>query len=120
MGHVNNVIYLRYTQDVAVAHWRAYATAEQLEKVVWVARRHEIDYLRPAFEGDELVARTWVGEATGATYERFVEIARPRDGQVLAKVRSVWVLLDAKTLRPTRITQELRDQFSVPPSGGTV
>lgn len=113
MGHVNNVVYLRYAQDAAVAHWLAFASEEQLRDYVWVARRHEIDYLRPAFPGDELLARTWVGEATGATYERFVDITRPKDGEVLAKVRSVWVLLDAKSLRPRRITEGLRTRFGV-------
>jgi acyl-CoA thioesterase FadM len=52
-----------------------------------------------------------VGETSGAAYERFVEITRPKDGEVLTKVRSVWVLLDMKTLRPKRIGTELRDRF---------
>jgi hypothetical protein len=54
---------------------------------------------------------TWVGGASGATYERFVEIRRPKDGELLAKVRTVWVMLDAKTLRPKRVTEELRMRF---------
>ncbi|MBP7933116.1 MAG: acyl-CoA thioesterase [Phycisphaerae bacterium] len=111
MGHVNNVVYLRYAQDAAAAHWIALASEEQLKSFVWVARRHEIDYLRPAFPDEELLARTWVGEASGATYERFVEIARPRDNETLARVRSVWVLLDAKSHRPRRVTEELRARF---------
>lgn len=111
LGHMNNVAFLRYAQDAAVAHWLTAATKEQVNSFVWVARRHEIDYLRPAFKSDELIAQTWVGEASGATYERFVEIRRPKDGEVLAKVRTVWVLLDAKTLRPKRVTAELRARF---------
>ncbi len=111
-GHMNNVAYLRYTQAAAEGHWLAFATREQVENFVWVARRHEIDYLRPAFKDDELVARTWVGESSGASYERFVEIRWIKDNELLAKVRSVWVLLDAKTLRPRRITPELRSQFT--------
>jgi acyl-CoA thioester hydrolase len=116
MGHMNNVVYLRYAQDAAVAHWLATATREQVDGLVWVARRHEIEYLRPAFKDDELIARTWVGEASGATYERFVEIRRAADDEVLAKVRSVWALLDAKTLRPKRVTPELRLRFEPEPS----
>jgi acyl-CoA thioester hydrolase len=111
LGHMNNAVYLRYAQDAAVAHWLAQATTEQVENLAWVVRRHEIDYLRPALMGDDLVARTWVGEATGATYERFIEFRRPKDGETLAKVRSVWVLLDAKTFRPKRVSQELRERF---------
>ena len=76
-----------------------------------MVRRHEVDYLKPAVENDGLVARTWVGAASGATMERFIEIRRERDGEVLASVRSVWVALDAKTLRPRRVTEELRSLF---------
>lgn len=111
LGHMNNVAYLRYAQDAVVAHWFAAASNVQVESLVWVVRRHEIEYLRPAFKDDELVARTWVGEASGATYVRFVEIRRPKDGEVLARVKSVWVLLDAKSLRPKRVTEELRTRF---------
>ena len=111
-GHVNNVAYLRYVQDAAVAHWRALAPAAVQVRVTWVVRRHEIDYLKPAGPGDGLVARTWVGEPSGATWERFTELTRPADGAVLAKARTVWVALDAATLRPRRIDRELLDAFN--------
>jgi acyl-CoA thioester hydrolase len=110
-GHVNNVVYLRYAQDAAVAHWLSVASDAQQASAVWVARRHEIDYLRPALLADALIARTWVGEASGATFERFVEIVRSVDGESLAKVRTVWVLLDPATLRPRRVTPEIRAPF---------
>jgi len=113
LGHVNNVVYLKYTQDAAFAHWFAAAGQEYVEALVWVVRRHEIDYLHPARDGDELLTRTWVGAASGASFERFAEISRPSDGQILARVKSVWVALDAKTLRPTRVTAELRSRFEV-------
>jgi acyl-CoA thioester hydrolase len=111
MGHVNNVVYLRYAQDAAVAHWRSAAPEAYRSSLTWVARRHEIDYLRPAFPGDALMARTWVGEASGATFERFIEIHRPVDATLVAKVRSVWVALDAQTLRPRRVPSALREAF---------
>jgi acyl-CoA thioester hydrolase len=110
-GHVNNVVYLRYAQDAAVAHWLSASTEDQQAGSAWVARRHEIDYLRPAFVTDELLARTWVGEASGATFERFVEIVRTADGETLAKVRTVWVLLDPRTLRPRRVDAAIRAPF---------
>ena len=30
LGHVNNVVYLRWVQDAAVAHWTAVATEQEL------------------------------------------------------------------------------------------
>ncbi|OWK34604.1 acyl-CoA thioesterase [Fimbriiglobus ruber] len=107
--HVNNVAFVRYVQDTAVAHWRAIAPADMQAAFTWVVRRHEIDYLRPGLPGDELEARTWVGEPSAATWERFTEISRPADGQLLVKCRTVWVLLDATTLRPRRVDARMTD-----------
>lgn len=116
--HVNNVVYLRWVQDVAVAHWFALVEAHSWQKlsqdVIWVVRKHEIEYLRPAFAGERLVSRTWVGEARAATFERHTRILRPpapgADGEpeVLAKARSVWVVVDAASGRPRRIDARLR------------
>ncbi|MGH9439780.1 MAG: acyl-CoA thioesterase, partial [Terriglobia bacterium] len=79
IGHVNNVSYLRWVQDAAVAHWRAAAPAADQEKLLWVVLRHEIDYKQPAFLGDQLTARTWVGHATRLKFERHTEIVRTQD-----------------------------------------
>ena len=110
-GHVNNVSYLKFAQDAAVAHWRAAAPADVQAAVTWVVRRHEIDYLKPGFAGDELLIRTWVGEPAGATWERFTEVTRAADGQVLVKARTVWVQLDAATGRPRRVDARLTGRF---------
>jgi acyl-CoA thioester hydrolase len=108
-GHVNNVAYVRWIQDVAVAHWFHATTAEQQAKVVWVVMRHEVDYKRQAFENEEIAAATWVGEWTAVTCERFTEIRRGAD--LLVKARTIWCMLDRKTSKPTRISSELKEQF---------
>ncbi len=113
LGHVNNVVYLRYAQEAATAHWYAAVSQEHQDSLVWVVRRHEIDYLKPALENDQLLARTWVGAASGATLERFIQIRRSGGGELLASVRSIWVALDKKTLRPRRVTEELRSFFEL-------
>ena len=111
LGHVNNVVYVQWVQDVAAAHWKEAATPEQLEATVWVAVRHEIDYKAPAFAGDEVLARTWVAEWTGATSDRHTEIVRPADGKVLARARTVWCAVDPETQRPRRVDASLRERF---------
>jgi acyl-CoA thioester hydrolase len=110
-GHVNNVRYVQWIQDVAVAHWRSWATADQLEGVTWVVLRHEIDYVRPAFEGEEITARTWVGKASAAKSERFTEISR--GDEILARAKSIWCALDSKTFRPRRIDDQLKEKFGM-------
>lgn len=112
--HVNNVVYVRWIQDVATAHWNAAATREQVEAIGWVVVRHEIDYLRSAVLGDEIVARTWVGTAKKNIFERHTEILRMSDMKVLARACSYWCPIDLTTLKPVRVGADVHERFSVP------
>jgi len=103
LGHVNNVVYVRWVQEVAAAHWDSLANAETKLKYLWVVLRHEIDYLSAAFEGDQLVATTWVGESSGVKSERFVHITHEKSGKSIAKARTTWCLLDAYTMKQKRV-----------------
>src|SRR5205085_5809297 len=78
LGHVNNAVWVQWIQQVAVAHWVSVAEPVHKDAYYWVVVRHEIDYLRAAHEGDQVTARTWVGEAPhGARFDRFVEFTGP-------------------------------------------
>jgi acyl-CoA thioester hydrolase len=111
-NHVNNTVYLRWVQDVATAHWRALAGREAQENIAWVVLRHEIDYKAPAALGDKIMLRTWVGKATRLTFERFTEIRRNGDGQLLSTARTLWCPINTRTGRPTRVSPEVRAHFS--------
>jgi len=112
-NHVNNTVYLRWVQEVATAHWQAVASGEAQESIGWVVLRHEIDYKAVACLGDEVVLRTWVGNATRLTFERFTEIRRNSDAQLLSKARTLWCPINAQTGRPVRVPPEVREQFSI-------
>ena len=111
-NHVNNTVYLRWIQDVATAHWKSLASAEAQVAIGWVVLRHEIDYRSPASLGDEILLRTWVGKASRLKFERFTEIRRKIDSQLLAQARTLWVPVDVRTGKPTRVSAELRAKFS--------
>jgi acyl-CoA thioester hydrolase len=111
--HVNNVAYVRWIQDVAIAHWQALASKEVQSVLAWVALRHEIDYLSPGILGDEVIVRTRVGHAEGLTFERHTEVVRTHDQRLLARSRTLWCPIDARTGRPRRVSAEVRAQFSV-------
>lgn len=108
--HVNNVVYVKWINDVALAHWNSAAPEAGRRAVYWYVVRHEIDYLKEAFPGERLVARTYVGSWRGARFDRFVEIAR-EDGTPVARARSVWAAIDSRTGKPTRITEAMRAPF---------
>ena len=111
MDHVNNVVYLRWVQDVALAHWLAHATPAMRAEYAWVATRHEVDYKRAAVLGDAITGRTWIGDVDSRRFERFTEIVRDADGVVLARGRTLWCLIRRETGRITRIPDDLRACF---------
>ena len=111
LHHVNNVRYVQWIQDIAKEHWEVRATEELKNTFIWVVIRHEIDYKKQAFLGDDILIETFVGETTFVTSERFVNIKNAKTGEVLVAAKSNWCLLDADSKRPTKITQELRTVF---------
>jgi acyl-CoA thioester hydrolase len=111
-SHVNNTVYLRWVQEVATAHWKSLASADAQSAIGWVVLRHEIDYKLPAGMNDEILLRTWVGEASRLKFERFTEIRRRIDNQLLAQARTLWVPIDPRSGKPTRVSAEVRERFS--------
>lgn len=109
-GHVNNVVYVKWLQDAGTAHWLARMPPEDRTPWSWVAIRHEIDYRAPLRLGEAARARTWVGDAHGPRFDRFVLIEKA-DGTVCAQGHTDWVLVDAKTMRPARIVPAMIAPF---------
>ena len=107
LGHANNVEYVRWAQDVAGAHWQAICPPDKQDACIWVVREHRIRYHRPAFAGETLRATTWVGETSGATSVRHTRITRAADDVLLCEAETTWVLLDPKSGRPVRVTDEM-------------
>lgn len=111
MNHVNNVVYLRWVQDAAAAHWDSVATNDMKNKYAWVVLRHEIDYKSPARMGDPVVAETWVSSREGVRSVRHVTLKHAQSGIVFAQTVTTWCLLDAVTKRPKRIESDITSIF---------
>ena len=110
LGHVNNVVYLRWVQEAAEAHWNSLTSITERTELAWVVIRHEIDYYQSTKLTDELYALTWVESSDGVKSIRNVEIFNQSE-KLLAKARTTWCLIDAKTQRPKRISEEIKTLF---------
>lgn len=113
-GHANNVVYVAWMQAAAIAHSASLGwTAERYLELGmgWVARRHTIEYLRPAYEHDQIIIQTHVADMKRATSTRYYRIIRPEDGELLAKAETHWAFINYATGRPTRIPAEIADAF---------
>ena len=105
LNHVNNVVYLQWVQEIANMHWDKLKDGKDTSAYVWVVLRHELDYAGQAILGDEITVKTWVGETSGIKSVRHVEFYKKE--KLLVKTLTFWCLVDAKTLRPKRITGDI-------------
>jgi acyl-CoA thioester hydrolase len=112
-GHVNNVAYVSWMQDVAIQHARdtGGTAATHAAGCTWVAREHRVEYLAPAFEGDVIQALTWVEEIRRVQSVRRYTFTREGDGRLLARGFTNWVFVDVETGRPKMIPDSVRACF---------
>lgn len=118
LEHVNNVEYLRWAERAGREHMESVGVpmASLVDQgVVFVARRHEIDYLAPGFLGDEIEIRTRVAAMGGARSEREVEFVRGET--VLARTRTQWVYVDLASMRPRRMPEAILAAFGLAAAG---
>ena len=111
LGHVNNAVWVRWIQDVAVAHWRTVAAAEHVAAYIWVVTRHEIDYRGNVRAGEGVMAETWIeAPPRGARFDRFVRFMGD-DGRVKVEAKSTWAMIDAGSGRLVRVPDAIAAPF---------
>ena len=118
-GHVNNVAYVQWMQDIAVQHFMTTGGVDAMHEVggMWVARSHHIEYLTPAFAGDRVEATTWVASLRRVRSLRRYQFKRLSDGKTLARGETDWVFVNAETGRPSSIPEAIKQAFTLVPGG---
>ena len=113
-GHVNNVAYVQWMQDMAVEHYESIGGTNpmQLAGATWVVREHKVEYLLPAFAGEEIEIKTWVENIRRVRSLRKYEFIRRADGKVLVRGETDWVFVDVKTGVPRAIPEEVSRVFA--------
>ncbi len=118
-GHVNNIEYLRWMQQVAVEHSDAQGwTMEKYHELgmTWFVRSHRIDYLGQAHAGDHIRISTWVADMRKVASLRRYTFERVADGLVLARAETDWVFIDLKTHRPVPVHADVSKAFEIVPN----
>ena len=113
-GHVNNVAYVPWMQDIAVEHYESIGGTNPMQLVgaTWVVREHRIEYLLPAFAGEEIEIKTWVENIRRVRSLRKYEFICKADGKILVKGETDWVFVDVKTGAPRAIPEEVSKVFA--------
>ncbi|MCA9632384.1 MAG: acyl-CoA thioesterase [Myxococcales bacterium] len=125
LGHVSNLEWVRWISRIATAHSESVGlgfTAYRSLGLLWVVRRHEVDYLAEALEGEDIEARTWIADVKGATSRRSTTFHRlESDGtrKLLVRAETTWALIDLARRRPTRVPSDLLERYGFTPAAPT-
>ncbi len=122
-GHANNVEYVRWMQDAALAAADALDPGNALmhaAAATWVVRSHQVEYVRPALVGDRLTIRTWLSDFTRVSCVRHYAFTRNGEAAVIARGRTEWVFVDAATGRPKRLPADVRRRIGADDDGPAV
>jgi acyl-CoA thioester hydrolase len=118
LGHANNVSFVHWMQEAAIAHSTAQGWPMSGYRdigMAWVVRRHTIEYLFPAFEGDRIVVRTWVADMQRVTSLRRYEISA--GGRLLARAETSWAFIRTADGKLTRVPDVVSRSFILVPDG---
>jgi acyl-CoA thioester hydrolase len=115
LGHVNNVMYVQWMQDIAVRHYEFISGTAPMQAAgaIWLVREHHIEYLLPAYAGEQIEAQTWVANIRRVRSLRRYRFVRKSDGQLLVRGETDWVFVDTKSGRPIRIPEEVIKVFTL-------
>lgn len=116
LGHANNLVYLQWMIDAALAHSAVQGWDQQRHLAAqagWVVRSHQITYLAPALVDQHVTVRTWVAETKRVTSLRRYEMQRDADRAVLARAETLWAYVDFQTGAPKRIPPEVAAAFEI-------
>lgn len=117
-GHVSNLAYVAWMQDVAIEH--SAAAGWPMERYLalgagWVVRSHFIEYLRPVYAGERLAVHTWVPRFDQRSTPRRYLFVRPADSRLVAEAETKWVFVDLGSGRRRALPPELLDAFEPMP-----
>ena len=116
-GEITLTAILDYFQDCSTFHSEdlglgiGYLMEQQ---VAWVLSAWQIEVKRYPKLGEKVVVGTWPYDFKGFFgYRNFT--MESEAGELLAYANSVWVLLDLKKARPTRILPEMAEAYKLSP-----
>lgn len=114
LGHVNNVMYVQWMQDVAAVHIETLGLGltQYLElKHAMVAVEHHVQYRKAALEGDEIILRTWLDDINALYSFRQYAFYRPKDQSVLFVGNTKWACIEIATGRPKRMSPSFTQAY---------
>jgi acyl-CoA thioester hydrolase len=115
MRHVNNVHYLQWLEDVAWDHSVALGMRQaDYTRLAhgMVVRRHELDYVAPALQGDRVLLATWIVALDRLSLHRRYQFVRESDGATLFRGATHFVCVEIASGKVRRMPPEFTEAYS--------
>lgn len=107
LGHVNNVNYIAWIQDIALAHTTALGLGLDQYLAMnhaMVASEHHVKYRKACLADDQLILRTWLGELSPFSSVRHYLFYRPKDRAIVFQAHTIWVCVEISTGKLKRLS----------------
>ena len=119
-GHTSNVVFVQWLTDAASAHSESIGMtrngSEHFTDLMWVIRKHELEYYSFAGLGDKLTIVTWIDSVRGATADRCSIFRRDGDDKLMVQAVTTWAMIDTKRSRPVRVPKDMLAPYGYDPN----
>lgn len=93
LGHVNNVVYLSYFEDIRI-RYMLHLTNSGIDDVATIVAENRVQYLKPVLYNEQLVAGVRIGRIGTKSLTLELALHRPADDQIVATGTTVLVWYD--------------------------
>ena len=111
LEHVNNVLFLRWSQEIAKSHWEFLIGSLAEKTGVWMVRKHEVEYRLEAKENDAIRLETHVNSVRGPLSNRVVEFYNNKTQNLVVKCQTQWCYIDPINKKTIRIPENIKQLF---------
>lgn len=108
MGHVNNAVYLSYTELARTQFYMQFAGKRTLDEIDFILAHVDIDFESQAVWGDQVRVAVWPSKIGKSSFTLSYEITEKRSGRVLARAKSVLVSYDYEKKKSKPIPPDFR------------
>jgi acyl-CoA thioester hydrolase len=108
MGHVNNAVYLSYTELARTQFYMQVAGKRTLDEIDFILAHIDIDFESQAIWGDQIRIAVWPSKIGTSSFTLSYEITEKRSGRILARAKSVLVSYDYENRKSKPIPSDFR------------
>ena len=111
MGHVNNSVYLTYFEVARTAYWQELHHDYRYDVLDFVVARSECDYVSGAMLREILRVEVWLSRIGTSSFVLDYEAFEEQSERLVARGRTVQVMIDTRSGRSRPIEPELRERM---------